>query len=132
MSPLFAYVLMDHSGLSWRACYWYICAITVVAFLLLFFFYLPPNFENKHHGTRGRVELTQEIDYIGLLLFISAGVLFLVGLNFGGRRYPWKSTQTLIPLVLGLVLWVAFGVWEYQTNSKLPLMPLRLFRNIRS
>jgi Fungal trichothecene efflux pump (TRI12) len=108
------------------------CAVAAVAFLLLFFFYQPPNFENKYHGTKGRLELAKEIDYIGLLLFTSAGVLFLVGLNFGGRRYPWKSTETLVPLTLGLVLWVAFAVWERWTKSKLPLMPPRLFRNIRS
>jgi MFS family permease len=123
---------MNHSSLGWRACYWYMCAVAAVAFLLLFFFYQPPNFENKYHGTKGRLELAKEIDYIGLLLFTSAGVLFLVGLNFGGRRYPWKSTETLVPLTLGLVLWVAFAVWERWTKSKLPLMPPRLFRNIRS
>ena len=108
------------------------CSLEAVGFLLLFFFYQPPDFENKHHGTSGRLELAKEIDYIGLLLFTSAGVLSLVGLNFGGRRYPWKSTETLVPLVLGLFLWMAFGVWERLTTSKLPLMPSRLFRNIRS
>ncbi|EXJ82701.1 hypothetical protein A1O3_06515 [Capronia epimyces CBS 606.96] len=130
ISPLIAYAMMDHY--SWRACYWYMCAIGAVSFLLLFFFYNPPNFENKYNGTKNRLELAKEIDYVGLVLFTSAGVLLLVGLNFGGRAYPWKSTETLVPLILGLVLWPAFGVWECYTKSKLPLMPTRLFRNIRS
>ncbi|KEF59776.1 uncharacterized protein A1O9_04624 [Exophiala aquamarina CBS 119918] len=118
--------------IGWRACYWYMCAVAAVSFLLLFFFYQPPNFENKYHGTKRRLELAEEIDCIGLLLFTSAGVLLLVGLNFGGRRYPWKSTETLVPLILGAFLWAAFAVWEYLTKSKLPLMPRRLCRNIRS
>ena len=132
VSPLIAYGLLDHSSISWRACYWYICGLEALGFLLLFFFYQPPNFETKYHGTKSRFELAKEIDYIGLLLFTSAGVLLLVGLNFGGRRFPWKSPETLVPLVLGLVLWVVFGVWEHWTTAKLPLMPPRLFKNIRS
>lgn len=108
------------------------CGIAAIAFLLLLFFYKPPSFETKYQGTKHRLALAKEIDYIGLLLFTSAGVLFLTGLNFGGRRFPWKSTETLVPLILGLVLFAVFGVWEHWTTSKLPLMPRRLFRNIRS
>ncbi len=132
ISPLIAYAMMENSSLGWRAPYWYMTAWEGVAFLLLLFFYNPPNFDTKYHGTRRRLELAKEIDFVGLLLFTTAAVLFVVGLNFGGGIYPWTSANTLVPLILGLVLWIAFGLWECFTKSKLPLMPPRLFRHGRS
>jgi hypothetical protein len=124
--------MMENSSIGWRAPYWYMTAWAGVAFLLLFFFYNPPNFNTKYHGTRNRLELAKEIDFVGLLLFTAAAVLFLVGLNFGGGIYPWASANTLVPLILGLVLWIVFGLWECFTKSKLPLMPPRLFLHVRS
>ncbi|KAJ9643674.1 hypothetical protein H2204_001819 [Knufia peltigerae] len=132
ISPLIAYGMMEHLSLGWRAPYWYMTAWAGVAFLLLFFFYHPPNFDTKYHGAGRRLELAREIDFVGLLLFTAAAVLFLVGLNFGGGIYPWASANTLVPLILGLVLWVVFGIWECFTKSKLPLMPPRLFVHVRS
>jgi hypothetical protein len=47
---------------------------------MLVLFYHPPNFDNKH-GREGktRLQLLMELDYVGLLLFVVANVLFLLG-----------------------------------------------------
>ena len=51
-------------------------------------------------------ERFKAFDYIGWL-FLGGGItLFLVGLTFGGNKFPWKSAQTLGPLIVGISLMV--------------------------
>lgn len=53
------------------------------------------------------------------------------GLNWGGSVYPWKSAQVLCTLVIGLATLVGFGFWEAFCGLDFPLIPMRLFRNIK-
>ena len=68
-----------------------------------------------------------KIDYVGTALVLAASVLVLLGLNWGGQQYPWSSPHVLVTLILGAVVFVAFGIVEARV-AKLPLMPMRLFK----
>ena len=68
------------------------------------------------------------IDYVGSLLTIASSVLLLLGLTWGGVTHPWSSAAVLVPLVLGVVLFALFLVWEGKF-AKLPLVPIRVLRN---
>lgn len=54
----------------------------------------------------------------------------LVGLQAGGYTHPWTSAGTLAPLIIGLLLIVAFVVWEAKF-AKNPMVPGGLFHGQR-
>ncbi|EXJ68957.1 uncharacterized protein A1O5_07889 [Cladophialophora psammophila CBS 110553] len=132
MSPLITYAFIAHASIGWRGAYWFMCAIHGCAGIFLFCFYHPPTFETKHkEGRVSRWKLVAEMDYIGLFLFIAGCTLFLVGLNFGGRQYPWMSSAVIGPIVVGFMLLVLLFVWDFNANLKYPLLPPKLFRQWR-
>lgn len=100
--------------------------------LVLFFFYYPPDFYTKHR-TDGKTkkQLLKEMDYVGILLFIAGGALFLIGVNFGGRNFPWSSPKVIAPIVVGLCCYIALGFYETRSSLKYPLMQPRLFKDLR-
>jgi len=46
-------------------------------------------------------------------------------IQWGGYQYKWTSAHVLVPLILGVVLLVAFFVWEAKF-AKFPMFPRRL------
>jgi hypothetical protein len=76
-------------------------------------------------------ELVKELDFVGLFFFASGCVLFLLGVNWGGRQYNWDSAEVLSTMLLGILLLVALGFWEAYADLKYPLMPPKLFKRWR-
>ncbi|ORY14390.1 major facilitator superfamily-domain-containing protein [Clohesyomyces aquaticus] len=62
-------------------------------------------------------------DWLGAVLFLGGTTSFLVGLSWGGVQYPWRSAQTLAPILTGLVAIVVFIFWQRKIapNSLLPM-----------
>ncbi|KAI1452814.1 MFS general substrate transporter [Annulohypoxylon moriforme] len=69
----------------------------------------------------------QQLDWCGLLLFTIGCTLFTSPLAWAGAMFPWSSWKTLLPLCLGLVILFIFG-W-YESRSKEPVFPYRIFRS---
>jgi hypothetical protein len=94
--------------------------------------YFPPTFNTKHKDDgKTKLELLKELDYVGLALFTAGCVLFLVGINWGGRQYEWDSPNVIATMVVGIVCLIALGFWEAYADLKYPLMPPRLFKRWR-
>lgn len=109
-------------------------------------FYHPPPRVNSQGLSRKQV--LKEIDYVGGLLSISGMLLFMMGMQWGGfvslrfstvhasadslhrYQYTWSSAHALAPLVLGVVLLVAFFVWEAY-GARFPMFPKRLWQEPR-
>jgi MFS family permease len=126
------YVFIAHTNIGWRGAYWLMCAWHGFAGIFLFLFYYPPSFHTKNKENRvSKWKLVAEMDYVGLLLFTTGCTLFLVGLNFGGRKFPWRSAEVIAPIIVGFVLLVLLFVWVFNANLKYPLLPPKLFRNWR-
>lgn len=51
------------------------------------------------------------MDPIGSFLFIGACTLILLGLDWTGGAYPWKSTHVDVPLGVGGSLLIAFALY---------------------
>lgn len=103
------------------------------ALIFMFFFYHPPDFSMKHRvDGKTKLQLLGELDYVGIFLFIAGGVLFLLGVNFGGRQYPWSHAGTITPIVLGLTCYIVLGFWEAYADLKYPLLQPRLFKKVRA
>ena len=100
--------------------------------VLLFFCYKPPDFHMKHrYDGKTKRQLLSELDYVGLVFFAGASTLILLGINFGGRKYPWNHPAVIAPIVIGFCSAVALGFWEARPSLKYPLLPPKLFKKIR-
>lgn len=131
MSPLIAYSIMAASG-TWRTVYWYMFAFEGFSLILVVLFYRPPNFHTKHRRDgKTRWELFKQMDFVGVSLFSAGCVLFLIGVNWGGRQYTWSSAPVVSTLVIGAVLLVILGFYEVYAPLPYPMLPTRFFKNVR-
>lgn len=56
--------------------------------------------------------------------------MFITGLQYGGYQAPWTSATTLAPLIIGIVLIVAFCVYEAFV-PEVPMVPAAIFKGQR-
>lgn len=133
---------------TWRPVFWVPFGLDCIAITLVFFFYHPIN-QYIHEEGKSALAQVLELDFVGLLIWIAGIVLFLLGISFGGGKYPWYvysvdpveegilifvlrvSVGTLVPLILGFVLIVACGCYEYFAAPKYAFFPAILFKNFR-
>ncbi|KAL3462036.1 MFS general substrate transporter [Aspergillus heterothallicus] len=92
-----------------------ICAVAL-GVILLFMRSRKPD----HTSTRG-------LDYTGMGIVIPSMVSLLLGLIRGGTEHPWSSWRIIVPLVLGILGWIAFHIQQAHTQT--PSVPPRLFTN---
>ena len=84
------------------------CAISMV---LSFFLLRGRTLSGRLSGKPFKQKLLI-IDWFGALLFIGAGILVLLGLNWGSTG-TWKTVRVIVSLVVGGLLFVAFFCWEH-------------------
>lgn len=108
---------------SWR---WIGCVVAiwnVLSFAVVAFYYRPPPRVNSLGLTRR--EMVRRIDFVGGFLITVSLVFILVGINWGGQNYPWRSAHVLSFLILGIFLMICFCLWEW-FGAKYPLFPRRI------
>jgi hypothetical protein len=86
--------------------------------------------EMLHIGGKSKLKQLKTLDWMGIFLFTAGLVVFLIGLNWGGSSYPWKSGHVLGALFGGFFTLILFGLWEGFAGLEYPLIPMRLFKNI--
>lgn len=70
------------------------------------------------------------VDFLGNAIFIPSMVAIFFGLITGGTRgYPWNSWRIVLPLVMGVMGWLAFHFHQASCICREPSMPPRLFKN---
>ena len=96
---------------------WFQMALWGVTTLLIVIGYQPP----KRHTQLDHLSFWQKLgrlDLIGTGLLTTGLTLFLVALNLGGEIFAWTAAQVLATLIVGLVVLVAFGIYEWKgTNT---------------
>lgn len=78
--------------------------------------YKPP----KRHTLLDHLSFWEKLarlDLPGSGLLTAGLTLFLVGLNLGAGEAPWTAAKVLSPLIIGLCVLVAFGVYEWKFKS---------------
>lgn len=68
------------------------------------------------------------MDWIGAVAFIITTTCVLLPLTWGGVQFPWSAWQTLVPLILGTVGLIAFGLYEWRVPAE-PIFPLASLHN---
>lgn len=82
----------------------------------IIFGYRPP----KRHTRLDHLSFWQKLGHLdlpGFALLTSGLTLFSVGLSLGGGLYPWTDAHTLATLIVGFVVLVAFGVYEWKGTT---------------
>ncbi|CCG83888.1 protein of unknown function [Taphrina deformans PYCC 5710] len=121
---IYAFNVSVHS--TWRWNVWIPLIWVVIGQVMTFIFYRPP--VRLYHGhTESMREKLFRIDWLGFFLSLAGTTLFLFGLGTGGYSSPWKSAQTIVPLILGFLLLVVLGYWEKFARN--PLYPPGMFKN---
>lgn len=100
-------------GLSWQWIFWLNLPIGLVAILLI------ANRLEESTGPNNR------FDFGGVILVTGASFGLVWGL-IRGNSQGWGSSEVLGSLIGGVLLTVAFVVWEIK--SKAPMLPMRFFR----
>ncbi|KAK3672214.1 hypothetical protein LTR78_007967 [Recurvomyces mirabilis] len=132
ISPIIAYTMLSTTAIHWRTVYYFLFAFEACGLVLLICFYKPPTFHTKHRADgKTRMELLRQMDFLGVALFATGCICFLLGINWGGRQYAWSSAPVISTIVIGAVLLTALGLWEAYGNLSYPMLPGKLFRNVR-
>ncbi|KAI1464425.1 MFS general substrate transporter [Daldinia caldariorum] len=114
-------------GLSWRWCFYINLPLGgLVVLLFVFVVRLPVTRLSEKKTTL--VERVLDLDFVGFVIFAAASVLLLVGLQWGGTKYPWNSPNVIGLMCGGLVAFGVVGFW-FAYKGESALLPPRLLRS---
>ncbi|TPX16139.1 uncharacterized protein E0L32_004134 [Thyridium curvatum] len=107
---------------SWRWIGWVNLPLLGVAAPLVFFFLRLRPADTAPLGDK-----LARLDWGGAALALAGTTALVLPLSWAGTLYPWRSWQTLLPLVSGLALLAAFGAYEARPAH--PIVPHRVLRS---
>ncbi|KAJ6551925.1 MFS general substrate transporter [Mycena capillaripes] len=122
IGPPIGGALASHDHKTWRWLFYLNLPLAGIAFALVVR-YLTLN--RPEGSIRDKLA---EVDWVGNGIVIVGTTLAIIGLTWGGIRYPWVSAQVLAPLLTGLSLLVVFAVYEAKVPAR-PTIPLDVIAN---
>ncbi|NUT09006.1 MAG: MFS transporter [Nonomuraea sp.] len=100
-------------GLAWQWIFWLNLPVGLVAILL------TARRVDESVGPNNRFDL-------GGVALVTLGAFGIVWALVRGNSAGWSSVEVLSALVLGVVLVIAFVIWEKRSTA--PMLPMRFFR----
>ncbi|PSN68178.1 MFS general substrate transporter [Corynespora cassiicola Philippines] len=100
---------------GWRNIFWIQAGLHGFTSIGLFAFYWPK--KRSDYPKLSFKEMVWACDPIGSVLFIASATLMLLALNWAGGRYPWSDPHVAANLAVGLVLLIAFGLYEWKGRT---------------
>jgi EmrB/QacA subfamily drug resistance transporter len=113
--PVTGGYVADH--LHWSVVFWLNVPLGLAAAFMIY----------RNLGQLPRHDRKHKIDLIGALLMMSAAILLLLVLTWGGVRFHWTSPQILGLFAASAALWLAF-TWRL-THTDEPFLPLVVLAN---
>ena len=102
-------------NLSWRWIFFVNLPVGLFALVVAGLTMPPPTTRRAHR-----------VDYLGAALLMAGTTALMLGLVWGGRTYPWLSSEVLGALAIAFALLVAFAVVERRVAE--PILPFDLLR----
>ncbi|KAL1791939.1 hypothetical protein ACET3X_009690 [Alternaria dauci] len=141
VGPVIGGYLVD---VSWRYIFVLPIGVAVIAMVIIFFVMrneLAQGRATTAPGTprlSGYISSLAIIDWPGLIMFIFGVGCIILAIQWGGTQYSWGSVPVIVPLIVGIVLCVAFFICEYFLGPgravarlfprQVPMIPSTLFR----
>ncbi|OCT48002.1 hypothetical protein CLCR_04088 [Cladophialophora carrionii] len=100
---------------GWRNIFWMQAAFHGATVLMLLAFYHPPR--RSDYPKMKVAEYLWSLDPVGAMLFIGGATLIILALDWTGGTYPWRDAHVIAPLVVGIVLLIFFGFYEWKGRS---------------
>jgi MFS family permease len=112
---------------SWRWVFYINLPISGIAVLLLYLFLQVQSI--KPQSSRG---ILMRVDFIGIFLLMTSVTALLLGVSFGGSRFPWSSWRVIVPLALGSLGLFLFYAYEASGLCLDPILPFRILVSNRT
>ncbi|KAJ0122110.1 uncharacterized protein J7T55_002622 [Diaporthe amygdali] len=117
--PLIGGVVAEYS--TWRWVFYLSLPIGGFSMISMFFLLRYDTIDNTTMGQKLR-----RLDIVGNLILAASTVSVLYSLTYAGTIYSWSSWHTLVPLLVGFLGFLIFGLYEASGLPVEPVMPMRL------
>ena len=114
---------------DWRWAFW-INLIIGGVFMPIYLFMIP-SYDPLQGKSVSFKQRGKDFDLVGTVLFTGFVMCLVLAINFGGVLYAWNSGSTIALLVVGIVVFIAFGVqqgFSWFTSPIERLFPVHLLR----
>lgn len=125
LGPVIGGVVVGHT--TWKWIFWINCPLAVASALCLFPI-LGHRTQQQRDAATNIGAIARRFDWVGNLLLPASTISILLPLTMGGNMYAWSSFRVILPLALGGVGMIVFGIYEAYCAH--PLIPLHLLRNV--
>lgn len=119
VGPLVGGVIAEYS--TWRWVFYMSLPIGGFSMISMFFLLRYDFVDNTT-----MVQKLRRLDLIGNAILAASTVAVLYALTYAGTIYSWGSWHTLVPLLLGFLGFLIFGLYEASGFPVEPVMPMRL------
>ncbi|EPE10510.1 major facilitator superfamily transporter [Ophiostoma piceae UAMH 11346] len=110
------------NNVSWRWCFYINLPVSGTAFfIILAILRLPTPKTPILVGLKA-------IDWLGSLTITGGTLMLLMGLQFGGTSFPWRSATVICLIIFGFLTLAIFGFIEHFV-AKFPVVPTHLYRS---
>lgn len=119
--PIVGGIFVDYANWAWMFYFDFIfCALALLVIPLL---------AETGVASHGPVQKLRTFDWSGTMMAVIAPTCIVVGLSWGGILHHWSDWQTLMPIALGVVIFICLVVYEAKWALH-PQFGARVFRNL--